>query len=108
MVALLGLWAMSLYTLVPATKRGVDPRRLSAAQLLLAFRRMLRDDRHPAERGHSLCELLGEAVIDPYTRQHKTSRNYPRKKRESPPGQPQIVTATNSQQQHAALLRNNV
>lgn len=104
--SLLGLWAMSLYALVQATKRGVEPRRLSAAQLLLAFRRMLRDYRHPVERGRSLCELLGEAVIDGYTRRHKSSRNYPRKKRESPPGKPQIVTANKSQRQRAAMLTN--
>lgn len=106
--SLLGLWAMSLYALAQATKRGVEPRRLSAAQLLLAFRRMLRDYRHPVERGHSLCDLLGKAVIDPYTRQNKASRNYPRKKRESPPGQPQIVTANKSQRQRAAMLGNKV
>jgi hypothetical protein len=106
--SLLGLWAMSLYALVQATKQGVAPRRLSAAQLLLAFRRMLRDYRHPVERGHSLCDLLGEAVVDPYKRQNKANRNYPRKKRESPPGQPQLVTATNSQRQRATMLRNNV
>lgn len=106
--SLLGLWAMSLYALAQATKRGVEPRRLSAAQLLLAFRRMLRDYRHPAERGHSLCDLLGLAVIDPYTRQNKASRNYPRKKRESPPGKPQIVTATNLQRLRATMLRHEV
>ncbi len=66
--SLLGLWAMSLYALVQAKKRGVEPRRLSAAQLLLAYRRILRDYRHPIERGHSLCNLLGQAVIDAYTR----------------------------------------
>jgi hypothetical protein len=104
--SLLGLWAMSLYALVQATKRGVEPRRLSAAQLLMAFRRMLRDYRHTVERGHSLCDLLGEAVTDGYTRQHKSSRNYPRKKRESPPGKPQIVTASKSQRQQATMLGN--
>lgn len=106
--SLLGLWAMSLYALVQATKRGVEPRRLSAAQLLLAFRRMLRDYRHPVERGQSLCDLLGDAVIDPYTRHNKTSRNYPLQKQESPPGPPQIVTANNSQRQRATMLGNNV
>ena len=106
--SLLGLWAMSLYALVQAMKRGVEPRRLSAAQLLLTFRRMLRDYRHPVERGHSLCDLLGKAVIDPYTRQNKSSRNYPRKKRESPPGKPQIVTANKSQRQRATMLGNKV
>ena len=106
--SLLGLWAMSLYALVQAAKRGVESHRLSAAQLLLAFRRMLRDYRHPVEHGRSLCDLLGEAVIDPDTRLNKNSRNYPRKKRESPPGKPQIVTANNSQQQRATMLRNNV
>lgn len=101
-----GRWALSRSALVQATKRGGEPRRLSAAQLLLAFRRRLRDDRHPAERGHSLCDLLGEAVIACETRQNKASRNAPRKKRESPPGKPQLVTASDSQQQHATTLRN--
>ncbi len=40
---------------------------------------MLRDDRHPAERGHSRCDLPGQAVIAPDTRQNKTRRNDPRK-----------------------------
>ena len=106
--SLLGRWALSLSALVQATKRGVEPRRLSAAQLLLAFRRMLRDDRHPVERGHSLCHLLGEAVIDCDPRQNKASRNSPRKKRESPPGKPQLVTADKSQRQRATLLGNKV
>ena len=104
--SLLGLWAMSLYALVQATKRGVEPRRLSAAQMLLAFRRMLRDYRHPVERGRSLCNLLGQAVIDDYTRPNKNSRNYPRKKRESPPGPPHIAPATPSQRQRAKQLKN--
>ncbi len=103
--SLLGLWAMSLYALVQATKRGVEPRRLSAAQLLLAFRRILRDYRHPIERGHSLCNLLGQAVIDAYTRPHKNSRNYPRKKQDSPPGPPHIATATTAQRQRAKQLK---
>jgi hypothetical protein len=106
--SLLGLWAMSLYALVQATKRGVAPRRLSAAQLLLTFRRLLRDYRHPVERGNNLCHRLGEAVIDRYTRRNKSSRNYPRKKRESPPGKPQIVTATKSQRLRATMLRPKV
>lgn len=68
---------------------------------------MLRDDRPPGERAHSLYDLLGNAVIDPYTRQNKTSRNYPRKQRESPPGNRQIVTTNNPQRERAAMLRNN-
>jgi hypothetical protein len=104
--SLLGLWTMSLYALVQTTKQDIAPHRLSAAKLLRSFRRMLRDYLHPAKRGHSLCALLADAVIDPYIRQNKTARNYPRKKQESPPKPPHITTATNTQRQRAQEIVN--
>jgi hypothetical protein len=102
--SLTGLCAMALYTLVETGKLGIPPRRLSVAQMLRAFRRILRDYRHPRERHHHLCDLLRTAVIDPYTRKNKTSRGYPRKKHETPPGAPTITNATKQQAQHAKHL----
>lgn len=95
--SLVGLWAMALYALVEATKHNFPPERLSFAKLLLAFRRTLRDYLHPTEPGGRLCERLGKAIIDPYIRKSKTSRNYPRKKQERPPGPPVILRATRTQ-----------
>lgn len=95
--SLVGLWAMALYALVEATKHGIPPQRLSFAQLLLAFRRTLRDFLHPTEQGQRLCERLRTAIIDPYQRKNKTSRHHPRKKRESTPGPPKILRASRLQ-----------
>jgi hypothetical protein len=106
--SLAGLWAIAFYALVEFERANLPPRRLSIAQTLRAFRRMLRDDLHPAERGQSLRERLQTALIDPYQRRNKTSRNYPRKKQERPPGPPQLLTATQTQIQQAQALRQNL
>jgi IS4 transposase len=102
--SLVGLWAMALYALVEATKQQVPPHRLSFAQLLLAFRRTLRDYMHATERGQRLCQRLRKAIIDPYHRPNKTSRHYPRKKREQAPGPPLILRANRSQIERARII----
>jgi hypothetical protein len=103
--SLLGLWGMGLYAQAELTRAGIAPRRLSVAKMLRAFRRMLRDYRHPAERGTALCSLLRHALIDDYPRTNKTSRDYPRKKQEKPPGAPQIQLASPAQVALAQELR---
>ena len=103
--SLVGLWAMGLYAQVELARDHVPPEKISVAQVLRAFRRMLRDYRHPVEPGESLCSRLRRALIDDYVRGNKTSRHYPRKKQESPPGPPQIVAATRAQIQLARELR---
>lgn len=102
--ALVGLWAMGLYALVEVTAHAAASR-LSIAGTLRAFRRLLRDYRHPRERGDQLRGQLKRAVIDTYQRQNKTSRDYPRKKKESPPGKPCVLKATTIQRQRAEALR---
>jgi hypothetical protein len=102
--SLAGLWAMALYALVETNKQRIPARRLSIAQTLRAFRRMLRDYRHPRQCGHRLCDLLRNAVVDSYVRKNKTSRDYPRKKQESPPGAPTITNAKKQQIQHAKQI----
>jgi hypothetical protein len=103
-----GLWAMALHSLVQLRRVGVPPRRLSVAKMLRAFRRVLRDYRHPLERTQSLCQQLGRALIDPYDRRCKTSRDYPRKKQERPPGPPRITKASPTQIQLAAILQREI
>ena len=102
--SLVGLWAMALYALIEANRSGTSPQRLSIAQTLRAFRRMLRDYRHPSERGGHLRDRLRSAVIDSYERRDKTSRNYPRKKQETPPGSPQLMNASKQQIKQAKQL----
>ncbi len=102
--SLVGLWAMALYARVQANQNGIPPERVSIAQVLRAFRRMLRDYRHPSQRGQYLSDRLRNAVIDSYHRQNKTSRDFPRKKQESPPGTPQFINASKNQVKHAKLL----
>ena len=92
--SLVGLWAMGFYVLLDARRAETLPAKLSVATMLRAFRRTMKDYRHPAERGWRLRRILREAKIDSYARQNKTSRNYPRKKKETPPGSPIINNAT--------------
>jgi hypothetical protein len=103
--SLVGLWCMALYAQVELSKQGIDPRTLSVAGVLRAFRRMLRDYLHPVERNGSLAALLRRALRDEYPRKNKTSRDYPRKKKPDPPaGPPDIKTATAAQVRHARGL----
>lgn len=104
--SLVGLWAMSLDALVHIHHDGHPPTRLSCAKLLAAFRRTLRDYLHPAQRGATLGDLLRAAVIDPYQRKNKASRDYPRKKKETPPGPPHIIRASSHIIAQAKRLRN--
>jgi len=99
--SLAGLWAMALYALNQQNPNSIPSRRLSIAQTLRAFRRVLRDYRHPRSKNQHLHHLLRNAVIDPYLRKNKTARAYPRKKQESPPGRPNITNATKQQIQQA-------
>lgn len=103
----LGLWCMALHGLKQLHDQGISPHRLSFAKLIRAFQRMMRDYAHPSEKRCRLCDLLLEAVIDNYQRGDRTSRDYPRKKKEKPPGPPKIRKATKQEIQIATLLKQN-
>jgi hypothetical protein len=104
--SLAGLWAMAFYAQVELTAHRIDPTRLSTACVLRAFRRLLRDYRHPAERGDTLRNRLRHALRDDYPRRDKSSRNYPRKKRPDPqPGPPAIRNASRDEIAQARKLR---
>lgn len=104
--SMLGLWCMALYGIKQLAKQGVSSSRLSFAKLLRAFRRIMRDSLHPVTKGKTLCDLVNDSLIDTYQRSDKTSRDYPRKKVETPPGKPIIRSATKQQKAHAIRLSN--
>ena len=94
---LLGLWLLGLMTAARLIRAGVDPLRLSVARARDAVRRAMRDRR--ARRGpRSLDGEWRAATRDSYARRgSKAARNYPRKKREKPPGPPKIHSATHAE-----------
>jgi hypothetical protein len=106
--SLLGLWAMGLHTQVLLAKTGVPARRISVAKMLLAYRRSLREYRSLPDPGASLGDLLRQAVIDPYHRVNKSSRDYPRKKQGHAIGAPEIRRATQDQINAAREIRHQL
>ena len=96
-----GLWAVCLYA-----QRWQDaPDRLSVAGVLRAVRRSMRHYRSQPDPGEDLPALLAHAVIDSYQRRSKSSRDYPRKKKEHPAGKPKILHATKDQIRTARAVK---
>ena len=107
--SLVGLWGMALYSQAEIHKHDDDPTRVSVACVLQSYRRMMRDYRHPAERGQTLSALLRRSLRDQYRRTCKKSRNYPcKKKYDPPPKAPQIFIATRDEVLIARNLRNSL
>jgi hypothetical protein len=108
---MLGLWLLGLLTVSRLLARGVDPLRWSVAKARDAVRHAMRHQntaRRPRrDRAlRSLDQALAHAVRDQYMRRApKAARNYPRKKRERPPGPPKIKTATPHQIRVANQLK---
>ena len=73
-----------------------------------AYRRSLHEYKNPPDPGESLRELLLRAVIDPYHRANKASRDYPRKKQGHATGAPQIGRATKDQINAARKIRDQL
>jgi hypothetical protein len=103
--SLLGLWAMSLHAQVELAHKGVPARRISVAKVLRAYRKSLREYKSHPDPGESLRELVSKAVIDPYKRANKSSRDYPRKKHGHAIGAPEILNATKDQINAARRIR---
>jgi len=92
--AVVGLWMLELMVAEAVPRR--DRHRWSVAEALKVLRRMIRGRQRPPAGG--LQGQLRKAVIDRYTRRRpKSARNWPHKKRERPPGQPRIRTASRSE-----------
>ncbi len=103
--SLLGLWAMALHAEVQLADAGVPACRMSVAKILGAYRKSMREYKSPHDPGESLRELVSRAVIDPYKRANKSSRDYPRKKHGHAIGAPEIRDATEDQIEIAREIR---
>jgi IS4 transposase len=102
----LGLWLLGLMTVVQQMKRRLDPQGWSVAQARNAVRQATRSVLRGISGGMRFMAELSAARIDSYARHRpKTARNYPRKKREKPPGPPKIRAATWPEKQRAQRLR---
>lgn len=103
---MIGVWLLGLMALqqqVAVQPAQESPRQWSAAATLRLIRRAIRGS---MTRGRSLALLLRETVQDGYKRRgEKASPDYPRKKREKPPGDPRQRKATRAEVRAAARLR---
>ena len=103
--SLLGLWAMSLHAQVELARDGVPARRISVAKVLRAYRKSLREYKSVADPGGIVAQLVSKAVIDPYKRANKSSRDYPRKKHGHAMGLPKSLTPRRIDQRSAKTQR---
>jgi Transposase DDE domain len=101
----LGTWLLGLMSMLSEQQPTCNPRTWSVARSRDAVRRAMRDQHPQGRRAKTrtmLKKILAQAVADSYVRQgSKTARNYPRKKKEKPPGAPKIKTATPPEIQRA-------
>jgi Transposase DDE domain len=96
--ALFGLWLLGLMTVDPILARGGDPLSWSAAKARQCVRRSMRRALRQRNRDRGLRRDLARATHDDYVRRgRKTARNWPHKKKEKPPGDPKIQSATAGQ-----------
>jgi hypothetical protein len=103
--SLLGMWAMGLHSHSHLVRQSVPPERISFANVWRAYRRPMREYKSRPGPGERLSELLDRAILDPYRRKNKTSRDYPRKKQEQATGPPIIRKATRAQVQQAIRVK---
>lgn len=106
--SLLGMWAMGLHSHARLVAQGVAPHRISFAGVWRAYRRPMREYRCPPDPGEHMHQWIDRAIIDPYPRRNKTSRDYPRKKQTQSAGPPIIRNATRAQVQHAMQLKRDL
>jgi hypothetical protein len=103
--SLLSLWALMLHAQVEQARLGIAAQRMSVAGVLQAYRTPLREYKSAPDPGESLRDLLSKAVIDPYQRGDKSSRDYPRKKQGHAIGAPRMLQATKAQIKAAREFR---
>jgi len=103
---LVGIWLLGLMTVRQQMHRGLEPRNWSVANARDAVRYAMRHSGRLGTRPASFLATLVAATKDNYVRQcPKRARNYPRKKREKPPGPPNIKPATAQEQKRAKRLQ---
>jgi IS4 transposase len=95
--SLLGMWAMGLHSHSRLVGQGVLPEQISFAGVWRAYRRPMREYKSPPDPGEHMRQLIDRALLDPYKRRNKTSRDFPLKKQEKSAGPPILCTATHAQ-----------
>lgn len=95
--SLLGFWAMLISAQIKLCSWNDDTRCLSVARVLRAFGRAIDEFLCRPTKEESLTQQLVQAVVDHYRRRNRHSRNFPRKKYQSPVKPPHITCATPSQ-----------
>jgi hypothetical protein len=103
--SLLSMWAMGLHSHSRLVGQGVLPERISFAGVWRAYRRPMREYKSPPDPGERMRQLIDRAILDPYQRRNKTSRDYPRKKQEQAAGSPILRTATRAQVRQAIQVK---
>lgn len=104
--ALVGLWAISLDAAIELSYDGIPAKRISVAQVLKAYRYVMRNLKENEKPGKSLSDRLAVALIGNYASKNKTNRDYPRQKKKKALGAPRIVEATIEQIQAAKIIAN--
>jgi len=105
---MLGLWLLGLLTVTRIVAKKMDPLSWSVALARNAVRRAMRGTIRGGPCGR-LFRDLAAAFKDGYQRRGpKAARNYPRKKREKPPGPPKIQSASPKEVQTAKQLRERI
>lgn len=95
--ALLGYLVLGLWSVEALIEAGQDPLQWSPAQALRFVRERMRAHGRPGRRG-PLARVLRGAVKDRYVRTgSKAARNWPRKKKDQPPGMPKFREATQNE-----------
>ncbi len=89
--SLAALSAACLYAKHQQAAAGEDVTRTSVAEVLRILRRAV----HQADL--NVTALLATALIDPYVRRNKTSRDYPRKKTDAPGTSPPTILQASKQ-----------
>ena len=90
--SLVALWAACLYAKHQQASAGEDVGRTSVAGVLRILRRAVRSSTV------NVAQLLAAALIAPYARKNKTSRDYPRKKTDAPGTSPPKIRKATKQQ----------
>jgi hypothetical protein len=103
--SLLGMWAMGLHAQARLVGQGISPERISFAGVWRAYRRPMREYKSPPDPGERMRQLIDRALLDPYKRRNKTSRDFPLKKQEQAAGPPILRTATRAQVQLAMQVK---
>ena len=102
---LLGLWLLGLLTVSRIVATGQNPRAWSVARSRDLVRQAIRNESPRRGPRRPLRESLAQALIDTYRRRgDKAARNYPRQKKEKPPGPPRIEPPTPLELQRARRL----